>query len=253
MYIRVEYEKTVPHPKLKIMVSEKDDDDTDEDGILHSLYEQYRTQSPDLVGRDYDATIIDGSENDEWLTLAQHRRGENDSLSSSGIEEVKPLLINLHPTRRRAVSEFMWPVTVFFNKKQSRRCPGNGNKHRWEIERILSVGVTCVEIPAKWVDGRQLVVTFLLSDMSTSEPIALKVPTEWSARVFLLLLVASIGDTFIKEGVISCHLDREKDDGNDMNTLIASYGKKEFKYIESLTDSSEYNSTVNGGVYNLRL
>lgn len=251
MYIRVEYEKTVPHPKLKIMVSEEDDDDTDEDGILHSLYEQYRTHSPDLVGRDYDATIIDGSENDEWLTLAQHRRGENDSLSSSGFEEVKPLLMNLHPTRRRAVSEFMWPVTVFFNKKQSRRCPGNGNRHRWEIERILSVGVTCVEIPTKWVDGRQLVVTFLLSDMSISEPIALKVPTEWSPRIFLLLLVASVGDTFIKNCVVSCHLDRENDDGNDMNTLIATYGKKEFKVIESITDSSEFNSTVYGGVYNL--
>ena len=78
-------------------------------------------------------------------------------------------------------------------------------------------------------------VTFLQSDMSSREPIALKVPTEWSAHIFLLLLVASIGDTFIKDGVISCHLDREKEDhGNDMNTLIASYGKKEFKDIESI-------------------
>ena len=139
----------------------------------------------------------------------------------------------------------------FSIKKQSRRCPGNGNRHRWEIERILSVGVTCVEIPTKWVDGRQLVVTFLLSDMSISEPIALKVPTEWSPRIFLLLLVASVGDTFIKNCVVSCHLDRENDDGNDMNTLIATYGKKEFKVIESITDSSEFNSTVYGGVYNL--
>ena len=135
MLIRVEYEKTVLHPKLKIMVSEEDDNGDHKDGSLYSLYEQYRTHSIDLVGQDYDANIIDGSENDEWLTLAQHWRGANDSLSSSGFEEVKPLLKNLHSTRRRAVSEFLWPVTVFFNKKQSRRCPvGSSNRHRWEIE-----------------------------------------------------------------------------------------------------------------------
>ena len=45
------------------------DDDNDEDS-LSSLYEQYRRHSPPIEGSDYDATIIDGSENDEWLTLA---------------------------------------------------------------------------------------------------------------------------------------------------------------------------------------
>ena len=42
------------------------------------LVAQYARHSPppDPDVQDYDATIIDGSENDEWLTAAQQRRGE---------------------------------------------------------------------------------------------------------------------------------------------------------------------------------
>ena len=226
---------------MKIMVS---DDDNDEDS-LSSLYEQYRRHSPPIEGSDYDATIIDGSENDEWLTLAMQRRGENNSVSSSGYEFVLPLQMNMNPTRRRAICEFMCPVTVFLN----RRLPGGegGEVSRWDIDRVLAVGVSCVEIPSKWDDSRQLSTTFLLTDMTSSESICLKAPVEWSARIFLLLLAASIGDTFIKNGVASCHLDDET--GNDVNRIIRKFLKKTLDEIKELT--SEFNSTVYGGSYYL--
>ena len=118
---------------------------------------------------------------------------------------------------------------------------------RWDIDRVLAVGVSCVEIPSKWDDSRQLCTTFLLTDMTSSESICLKAPVEWSARIFLLLLAASIGDTFIKNGVASCHLDNET--GNDMNTIIRKFSKKTLNKIKELT--SEFNSTVYGGSYYL--
>ena len=67
------------------MVSDDDD--------YADLVAQYARHSPppDPGVQDYDATIIDGKENDEWLTAAQQRRGENDSISSSGLYEIVPL------------------------------------------------------------------------------------------------------------------------------------------------------------------
>ena len=146
------------------MVSDDDD--------YADLVAQYARHSPppDSDGEDYEKTIINDSENDEWLTAALHRRGENDSVSSSGMYEIVPLSKNLNPTRRRAVCEFLCPVTVFFNKRSSGEdtTVTRATKIVWDIDRLLCIGVSCVEIPSTWDDGRQLLVTFLSTDLITS-------------------------------------------------------------------------------------
>ena len=232
------------------MVSDDDD--------YADLVAQYARHSPppDPDVQDYDATIIDGSENDEWLTAAQQRRGENDSISSSGLYEIVPLSKSLNPTRRRAVCEFLCPVTVFLNKRSSgedtTETDTRATKIVWDIDRSLCISVSCVEIPSTWDDGRQLLVTFLQTDMITSQSMSLKAPIEWSARIFLVLLAASVGDTCIKNGVISCHFDAEDPDGNDMNRIIRIYKRKHIEDVKTLTETSEYALTVFGGKFKLK-
>ena len=136
--------------------------------------------------------------------------------------------MSCRPTRSNYIVEFMRDVTVFVNIE--------GIDGGWNIRRFKSRVIS-----ARIEDTVMLCYFHSISDREEDFEIAVRLPPEWSIRIFLVLLCISIETCHYS---LSC---MKGDPYNDVSDIVSDFHHYPIEELTLIISSSIWYSCIRGG------